>query len=380
MNKNICFVCLLIIAACSHEKPIPSVQGKLNNSAGETIYLIEMSPKGMLPIDTATLDEKGFFAFHYKITHPGFYEVKLSEKNFATVVLDSLQQIMITGDARDLANTYATEGSADSKLFVELNNFFIANYKKRDSITTIYQNHLNGIGDSEKNMDSLNTLLETPFNKLIEEQNIFLKDFIRKNSGSLVSIAAIQQLTPDENIETYESLNEGLSTKYPTSSYVRLFSRSVENMKRLAIGAEAPEIVLDNAEGKEISLSSLRGKFVLIDFWASWCKPCRAENPEVVKAYKKFRKNGFEIYSVSLDKEKDKWTEAVKADNMEWIQVSDLKYPESPVMKLYGIKSIPSNFLIDKEGKIIAKNLFGEQLEEKLCKLIPSANNCPPNN
>ena len=285
----------MIIVSCSKKQQTPSVQGKLNNSGGETIYLVEMSPKGIFPIDTAIIDEKGMFTFNYNIHTPGFYQIKFTDKNFATVVLDSGQHIMVTGDARDIANTYAAEGSADTKSFIELNNALIANYKKRDSISTIFQNQLNSSGVDPKKMDSLNAILEAPFNKLVEDQNNFIKDFIRKNSESLVSIAAIQQLDPENNIDTYELLNVSLSKKYPASDYVRLFGKSIENIKRLATGAQAPEIILNDAGGKEIKLSSLRGKIVLVDFWASWCGPCLEENPNLVKIYNKFKKKIFKF-------------------------------------------------------------------------------------
>ena len=138
----------------------------------------------------------------------------------------------------------------------------------------------------------------------------------------------------------------------------------------LNIGDQAPELKFKTPEGKEVSLSSLKGKVVLIDFWASWCRPCRMENPNVVSAYKKFQSQGFEIYGVSLDKSQDAWVKAIKDDGLNWVNVSDLGGWNSAGAATYGVRSIPANFLIDENGIIIAKGLRGANLHAELQKLL----------
>ena len=138
----------------------------------------------------------------------------------------------------------------------------------------------------------------------------------------------------------------------------------------LEIGSIAPEIALPNPEGDTILLSSLRGKYVLLDFWASWCRPCRIENPHLVESYEKYNEKGFDIFQVSLDKKRESWIEAIEKDQLTWHQVSDLKYWNSAPAELYKVRAIPANFLLDKNGKIIAKNLRGDALEAKLSEIF----------
>jgi peroxiredoxin len=141
-------------------------------------------------------------------------------------------------------------------------------------------------------------------------------------------------------------------------------------LRNVAVGQAAPDITLPSPDGKNVSLSSLRGKYVLIDFWASWCGPCRQENPNVVRMYNKYKDKGFEIFGVSLDESRDKWLKAIAMDKLTWPHVSDLKGWSSAAAQLYNIQAIPQTLLLDKEGKIIAKNLRGKALEEKLASLL----------
>jgi peroxiredoxin len=201
-----------------------------------------------------------------------------------------------------------------------------------------------------------------------------LKNFLQKNINSPVAIYALLELSDktmdQEEMESFiRSLPES-SLKHPT---VKVINQRIANQKTADVGNYAPSFSQTNPEGKLIKLEDYRGKYVLIDFWASWCGPCRKENPNLVKAYNEFHAKGFTIISVSLDKPKDKqkWIDAIAKDRMQaWLHTSDLNFFENSVAKLYGIQAIPQNFLVDKSGKIIAKDLRGENLVEALKKVI----------
>ena len=366
---------IILLLACSSTATQSStgfeLKGKLTNSHGETAYLELMAPDGLKAIDTIILNDKGEFRVTPAIKEVGFYRFKISDKSSVTLILDANQKVTLTGDASDLGTTYNVEGSPDSKLFLEINQASTKNYHKRDALQDEFQNFANTPKTDSVLLDSMSRSIEKRFTALIAEHNKYLQNFIEKNSSSLASLAAIQQLPPDEFLETFIKTDEVLFAKYPNSQYVKMFHEDVQSRKKLAPGVPAPEITMNTPDGKPLSLTSLKGKVVLLDFWASWCGPCRAENPNVVKAYNKYKSKGFEIYSVSLDKELDKWKQAIQKDNLSWAShVCDFKSWQSPVISLYNFKGIPYNVLIGKDGKIIAKNLRGEALEKKLAEIF----------
>ena len=178
-------------------------------------------------------------------------------------------------------------------------------------------------------------------------------------------------LNPDSELPLLKQLAADFEKVSPIPTLAQGFIGQVKRITGVAIGDVAPDFTLNDPEGKPVQLSSLRGKYVLIDFWASWCGPCRQENPNVVRMYNKFKDKGFSIYGVSLDKEANAWKAAIKKDNLNWLHGSELKHWNSAVAQTYGVSGIPATYLLDKEGKVVAKNLRGAALEAKLTELLP---------
>jgi peroxiredoxin len=221
--------------------------------------------------------------------------------------------------------------------------------------------------NDKKQQDSILNIYKT----LDKSHAQMVRDYARTHPASYISVYKVYasfSTPPDAGL--LDTIYSGLDSSMQHSFFGLKIKETLESAKRTAIGIAAPEFTLPDTKGNATSLSSFKGKYTLVDFWASWCGPCRQENPNVVLAYHKYHPKGFTILSVSLDDNKDKWEEAIKHDKLDWNHVSDLKGWQSSAAVLYGVRGIPTNFLLDKDGKIIAKDLRGEDLEKKLAEVI----------
>lgn len=297
------------------------------------------------------------------VTEPGYYRINFFDKQFVDVILyKSGLEVNVDGDKQNGFSEIL--GSPEVEMFKTIRGI---------------RSHFNASPEFAKLGDEFNAAvksndqalirdLQAKYQELVKAPNDSIAEVILNNAPSVGAIEFLSknELDPDQYFPVYEKVASSLQGEWANYQIGKDFIEMVKRMKAVAIGSVAPEISLPNPVGEIVKLSSLRGKYVLVDFWAKWCGPCRQENPNVVRVYNKYKDNGFEVFGVSLDRNKQDWVGAIEEDGLQWTQVSDLKYFNSEAARDYNINAIPFSFLLDPKGVIIAKNLRGKELESKL--------------
>jgi peroxiredoxin len=386
MIRKPLFIILAIlgIAGCKSNKV--QISGTLTNAPENAyIWLAELKTREIKAIDSVRLSNDGKFRFNHELKTPAFYLVKASDSNFLTMLLSPGEKVNIISEFGSLNYPKSVTGSAGTQLMDEYNKTLQKTIVKLSGLSEVYKKNI-GNPDLPKLIDSLDAAAQSHLNEI----NDYTRKYIDNNLHSLVSLIALYQqvapnvfvLNPSKDYKYYLKVDSVLSKEYPDYEPVSSLHEQVKQLMdgmnanpseaaASEIGTVAPEIVLPSPAGDTIRLSSTRGSYVLLDFWASWCSPCRKENPNLVAAYNNYHRRGFQIFQVSLDKTREAWEKGIEDDQLgKWIHVSDIQYWNSEAVKLYKITSIPSNYLLDREGKIIAVNLRGEALQEKLAEIF----------
>lgn len=365
MKKLLAIVVMaLTVVSCQTAKDEFSIKGTIAGVETGKVYLQKIVEGRPQSIDTADVVD-GKFAFTGKMEVPDIRILKLNEQDyFAQMFLDnstikvvankdSLQATKITGSpTQDIFQVYLTELQGLNKE--------VAGLQEK------YQTAM-----SQGNPDEAKKA-EIDYKAMMDNMTFFTKNFVKEHNNSVVAAyLTLEQLAPQLDGPELDSIVARFPAEISQSEYVIKLKEMAEAQKKTAIGVLAPDFTMNDPAGNPISLSSLRGKVVLIDFWASWCAPCRQENPNVVKLYEKYNANGFEIIGVSLDRTKEEWVKAIADDHLSWVHVSDLQFWQNTAARLYSVSAIPQTYLLDQEGKIIAKGLRSEQLAAKLNELFP---------
>ncbi|WP_165044412.1 TlpA disulfide reductase family protein [Dysgonomonas sp. ZJ709] len=318
----------LALASCGEKtKSGLTISGVVENIPSGTVYLQKFNNKMYHVIDSAKI-ENGQFSFSKEVALPEIYALSLDTIKSSLLLFLDNNPVTIKLDSSSYYRNSTVTGS-------ELQDLFVA-YKA--------------------------------------QKGVEISDFIKQNPKSLVSAYVLYRdfsyrLSPEEIKSNIALLDSSLWN----TPYVKTLEDLTKTLEIVSVGKAAPDFTANNTEGNPIKFSDQLGKgYVLLDFWASWCGPCRRENPNLVKVYDKYKDKGFNIFAVSLDKDKNGWLKAIEKDNLTWTHVSDLLFWDSQPAKLYGVRAIPANFLIDKDGVIVAKNLRGEELDKVLNEFLTS--------